>query len=80
MIIRDAIRELEHWGAGAVFSLTDYEDTNNQMIKLIKNWKDIFNEVRQEISKYHYEENHSKITLTDIFIIRIIDSKTCIFV
>lgn len=43
--IREALRELELWGIGAVFSLTDYEDSQSRMIKLIKDWKDIVNQV-----------------------------------
>uniref|UniRef100_A0ABM5FWF4 Cytoplasmic dynein 2 heavy chain 1 n=2 Tax=Agamidae TaxID=81953 RepID=A0ABM5FWF4_9SAUR len=43
--IREALRELELWGIGAVFTLTDYEDSQNRMIKLIKDWKDIVNQV-----------------------------------
>ncbi|XP_053164065.1 cytoplasmic dynein 2 heavy chain 1 isoform X1 [Hemicordylus capensis] len=43
--IREALRELELWGVGAVFTLTDYEDSQNRMIKLIKDWKDIVNQV-----------------------------------
>ena len=43
--IREAIRELELWGAGAVFSLTDYEDSNKNKMNLIKDWKDLVNQV-----------------------------------
>ncbi|KAG2456324.1 DYHC2 protein, partial [Polypterus senegalus] len=43
--IREALRELELWGAGTVFTLTDYEDSHNKTIKLIKDWKDIVNQV-----------------------------------
>ncbi|KAF7250799.1 Cytoplasmic dynein 2 heavy chain 1 [Varanus komodoensis] len=43
--IREALRELELWGVGAVFTLTDYEDSQGRMIKLIKDWKDIVNQV-----------------------------------
>ncbi|KAH0625160.1 hypothetical protein JD844_033332 [Phrynosoma platyrhinos] len=43
--IREALRELELWGIGAVFMLTDYEDSQSRMIKLIKDWKDIVNQV-----------------------------------
>uniref|UniRef100_A0A8C2QHF6 Cytoplasmic dynein 2 heavy chain 1 n=1 Tax=Cricetulus griseus TaxID=10029 RepID=A0A8C2QHF6_CRIGR len=43
--IREALRELDLWGVGAVFSLIDYEDSQNRMIKLIKDWKDIVNQV-----------------------------------
>ncbi|KAM4699205.1 cytoplasmic dynein 2 heavy chain 1 [Discoglossus pictus] len=43
--IREALRELDLWGAGAVFTLTDYEDSQARTIKLIKDWKDIVNQV-----------------------------------
>ncbi|KAB1272093.1 Cytoplasmic dynein 2 heavy chain 1 [Camelus dromedarius] len=43
--IREALRELDLWGVGAVFTLTDYEDSQSQTIKLIKDWKDIVNQV-----------------------------------
>ncbi|XP_058887125.1 cytoplasmic dynein 2 heavy chain 1-like [Acipenser ruthenus] len=43
--IREALRELDLWGVGAVFTLTDYEDSQNKIIKLIKDWKDIVNQV-----------------------------------
>ncbi len=45
MAIREALRELDAWGAGAVFALTDYEDSNKRQIKLIKDWKDLVNQV-----------------------------------
>ncbi|XP_063807614.1 cytoplasmic dynein 2 heavy chain 1 isoform X2 [Pseudophryne corroboree] len=43
--IREALRELDIWGAGSVFTLTDYEDSQRRTIKLIKDWKDIVNQV-----------------------------------
>ncbi|XP_034521541.1 LOW QUALITY PROTEIN: cytoplasmic dynein 2 heavy chain 1 [Ailuropoda melanoleuca] len=43
--IREALRELDLWGVGAVFTLTDYEDSQSRTIKLIKDWKDIVNQV-----------------------------------
>uniref|UniRef100_W5MJK1 Cytoplasmic dynein 2 heavy chain 1 n=1 Tax=Lepisosteus oculatus TaxID=7918 RepID=W5MJK1_LEPOC len=43
--IREALRELDLWGIGAVFTLTDYMDSQNRSIKLIKDWKDIVNQV-----------------------------------
>ncbi|XP_072706738.1 cytoplasmic dynein 2 heavy chain 1 isoform X3 [Ciconia boyciana] len=43
--IREALRELELWGVGAVFTLTDYEDSQDKTIRLIKDWKDIVNQV-----------------------------------
>ena len=43
--IREALRELDLWGAGAVFALTDYEDSNKRTLQLIKDWKDLVNSV-----------------------------------
>uniref|UniRef100_H2ZEZ5 Uncharacterized protein n=1 Tax=Ciona savignyi TaxID=51511 RepID=H2ZEZ5_CIOSA len=43
--IREALRELELWGAGAVFTFTEYQDSSNKSIRLIKEWKDLLNEV-----------------------------------
>ncbi|XP_051482944.1 cytoplasmic dynein 2 heavy chain 1 isoform X1 [Apus apus] len=43
--IREALRELELWGVGTVFTLTDYEDSQGKTIRLIKDWKDIVNQV-----------------------------------
>lgn len=43
--IREALRELELWGVGAVFTLTDYEDSQGKTVMLIKDWKDIVNQV-----------------------------------
>ncbi|XP_009895076.2 cytoplasmic dynein 2 heavy chain 1 [Dryobates pubescens] len=45
IIIREALRELELWAVGAVFTLTDYEDSQGKTIRLIKDWKDIVNQV-----------------------------------
>lgn len=45
--IREAIRELDLWGAGALFTLTEYEDSNKNGIMLIKDWKDLVNQVRR---------------------------------
>ncbi|XP_074649972.1 cytoplasmic dynein 2 heavy chain 1-like [Tubulanus polymorphus] len=43
--IREAVRELEMWGSAAVFSLTEYEDSNKHAMTLIKDWKDLVNQV-----------------------------------
>ena len=47
MSIREALRELELWGAGAVFSLTSYVDSHNKELSIIKDWKDLVNQVRE---------------------------------
>ncbi|CAF3644553.1 unnamed protein product [Adineta steineri] len=43
--IREALKELENWGASAQFSLTDYIDTKQQKIQIIKDWKDLFTQI-----------------------------------
>ncbi|UJR10563.1 hypothetical protein I4U23_014763 [Adineta vaga] len=43
--IREALRELENWGAGAQFSLIDYVDTKQQKLQIIKDWKDLFTQI-----------------------------------
>uniref|UniRef100_A0A2C9KDD7 Dynein heavy chain linker domain-containing protein n=1 Tax=Biomphalaria glabrata TaxID=6526 RepID=A0A2C9KDD7_BIOGL len=43
--IREAIRELELWGAGAIFAFTEYVDSNKNKMNLIKDWKDLVNQV-----------------------------------
>ena len=47
--IREALRELELWGAGAVFSLTSYVDSHNKELSIIKDWKDLVNQVKKKI-------------------------------
>ncbi|XP_041850617.1 cytoplasmic dynein 2 heavy chain 1 [Melanotaenia boesemani] len=43
--IREALRELDLWGAAAVFTLTEYTDSSGRTLTLIKDWKDIVNQV-----------------------------------
>ena len=43
--IREALRELEVWGVGATFQFTDFQDSHGNLVKLIKEWKDLLNEV-----------------------------------
>ncbi|XP_059389920.1 dynein cytoplasmic 2 heavy chain 1 isoform X1 [Carassius carassius] len=43
--IREALRELELWGAGACFTLTDYTDSQGGSLRLIKDWRDVVNQV-----------------------------------
>jgi dynein heavy chain 2 len=39
--IREAIQELDLWGAGAVYTMTNYVDGRSENIKLIKDWKEM---------------------------------------
>lgn len=43
--IREALRELDLWGAAATFTLTEYTDNSGRTLTLIKDWKDIVNQV-----------------------------------
>ena len=43
--IREALRELELWGAGASFSLTGYSDSAEKQLAIIKDWKELVNQV-----------------------------------
>ncbi|KAF7666054.1 hypothetical protein LDENG_00118150 [Lucifuga dentata] len=43
--IREALRELDLWGAAATFNLTEYTDSSSRTLALIKDWKDIVNQV-----------------------------------
>ncbi len=43
--IREALRELELWGASTEFTLTDYEDSQGKKLMVIKEWKEIINQV-----------------------------------
>lgn len=48
--IREALRELELWGAGAVFSLTSYVDSHSKELSIIKDWKDLVNQVKKKFN------------------------------
>ena len=50
--IREALHELDVWGATAVFSLTDYSDCRKVVVKLIKDWKDLTNKVKDMLKHY----------------------------
>lgn len=45
MTIREALRELDLWGAAATFNFTEYTDSSKRTLTLIKDWKDIVNQV-----------------------------------
>lgn len=53
VIIRDALRELDMWGAGAVFQLTEYEDSHKAKLMVIKEWKDLVSQVKQTQTKHY---------------------------
>ena len=43
--IREALRELEMWGAGCAFSLTPYTDSSQKDMNIIRDWKELVNQV-----------------------------------
>ena len=43
--IRDALRELDLWGGGTSFNLLEHSDTNRNRLMLIKDYKDLVNQV-----------------------------------
>ena len=43
--IREALRELELWGAGSQFVLTKFQDSKGAEAPIIKDWKDLFSAV-----------------------------------
>ena len=43
--IREALRELEMWGASTNFSLTAYQDSAGRELSVIKDWKELVNQV-----------------------------------
>lgn len=43
--IREALKELELWGASTTFSLTSYKDSAEKELSIIKDWKDLVNQV-----------------------------------
>ncbi|VDN17047.1 unnamed protein product [Gongylonema pulchrum] len=44
--IREALQELELWAAQTEFALTDYKHSNGTTMKIIKDWKDTLNSVK----------------------------------
>ncbi|XP_022236758.1 cytoplasmic dynein 2 heavy chain 1-like [Limulus polyphemus] len=43
--IREALNELDLWGARERFSLTEHEDTHGNKVMLIKDWREVLNKV-----------------------------------
>lgn len=43
--IREALKELELWGASTCFSLTKYQDSAEKELSIIRDWKDLVNQV-----------------------------------
>lgn len=43
--IREALSELDMWGASAQYSLSDYLEAKGKTVKLVKDWKDLISKV-----------------------------------
>ena len=56
--IREALRELEMWGAGCAFSLTPYTDSTEKEMNIIRDWKELVNQV----SVYHNPPPYTPVT------------------
>ncbi|XP_047247257.1 cytoplasmic dynein 2 heavy chain 1 isoform X2 [Girardinichthys multiradiatus] len=71
--IREALRELDLWGAAAIFTLTEYTDSSGRMLSLIKDWKDIVNQVGDNRcllqslkDSAYYRSFQDKVTLWEV--------------
>ena len=52
MSIREALRELEMWGAGCTFSFTAYSDSAQKEMNIIRDWKELINQVYVHAGMY----------------------------
>lgn len=43
--VREALRELDMWGAAAVFQLTNYEAAGSKPVPLIREWREVVSQV-----------------------------------
>lgn len=69
MSIREALRELELWGAGAVFTLTAYVDSSDKEISIIKDWKDLVNQVMHAFLKHNLRWLLERLTMNYLTIV-----------
>uniref|UniRef100_A0A8B9KYF0 Cytoplasmic dynein 2 heavy chain 1 n=1 Tax=Astyanax mexicanus TaxID=7994 RepID=A0A8B9KYF0_ASTMX len=68
--IREALRELELWGAGACFSLLEYRDSSGVQLNLIRDWREVFSQVGDNHcllqslkDSPYYQSFHDKVSL-----------------
>ncbi|KAK3531386.1 hypothetical protein QTP70_018186, partial [Hemibagrus guttatus] len=68
--IREALREVELWAAGASFCLTEYTNITGAHISLIREWRDIMNQVGDNRcllqslkDSPYYQRFHDKVSL-----------------
>ncbi|XP_061923239.1 dynein cytoplasmic 2 heavy chain 1 isoform X1 [Entelurus aequoreus] len=71
--IREALRELDLWGAAATFTLTEYSGSSGSTLTIIKDWKDIVSQVGdnrcllQSLKDSPYYRNfHDKVSLWEV--------------
>lgn len=48
--VREALRELDMWGAAAEFQLTSYEAVGSKPVPLIREWREVVSQVRSNPS------------------------------
>ena len=73
MTIREALRELDLWGAGAVFAMTEYEDSNKRKMQIIKDWKELVNQVIMPFMDNLKERSvHNTLFIIIIILIRVL--------
>lgn len=61
--IREALRELDLWGAAATFNLTEYTDSSKRTLTLIKDWKDVVNQVDTTQAHTHTDTHKQTYSL-----------------
>ncbi|KAI5098641.1 cytoplasmic dynein 2 heavy chain 1, partial [Silurus meridionalis] len=68
--IREALREVELWAAGASFSLTEHTNSTGAHVSLIREWRDVMNQVGDNRcllqslkDSPYYQRFHDKVSL-----------------
>uniref|UniRef100_A0A5K4FDN9 Cytoplasmic dynein 2 heavy chain 1 n=1 Tax=Schistosoma mansoni TaxID=6183 RepID=A0A5K4FDN9_SCHMA len=50
IVVREALQELDLWGSGTTFTLTEYIDSSGQIVYLVKDWKEIVSQVGDNLA------------------------------
>ncbi|CAH8543326.1 unnamed protein product [Schistosoma rodhaini] len=50
IVVREALQELDLWGSGTTFTLTEYIDSSGQIVYLVKDWKEIISQVGDNLA------------------------------
>ncbi|CAH8846367.1 unnamed protein product [Trichobilharzia szidati] len=50
IVVREALQELDVWGAGTTFTLIEYIDSAGKIVYLVKDWKEILSQVGDNIA------------------------------